>query len=184
MESRADKSETVTSTSGEQAILTPDDALQDLCVQMQCFAHAPTHEAWCLIWELYASSEVQLHSEFARIKEKFSMFLSLALSQHTDWAANEEQRKLLAQAKVRRDWLLSGSGDNQRKLDHIWHAYFATGDASFPQKVIAIANNVNAASPLRETAVWSYGKICKECYPRLSDIEGASNILQMAAYLK
>jgi len=184
MEPLGGKSETVASTAGKHEILTPDDALQDLCIQMQCFAHAPTRDAWSLIWELYTSGEVQQHSDFPRFKEKFSMFISLCLSQHEDWVTSDEQQKLFAQAKVRRDWLLSSNGDSQRKLDHIWHAYFATGEACFPQKIIAIANNVTAAGSLRETAVWSYGKICKECYPRLAEIDGASAILQTAAYLK
>ena len=165
-----------------QQLLEPEDALQDLSIQMQMFAHAPTRQAWDIVQELYNRAEVQLHPDFARVHEKIKMFFAVVLSRQPEWAATDEHKQLLSQANVRINWLLSPSGDNPRKLDLIWHAYFASGDTRFSDKVVQIANELNYATGLRETAVWSYHLIASTAYPDLC--QRAPAIMKMGEHLQ
>ena len=79
-----------------QQLLEPEDALQDLSIQMQMFAHAPTRQAWDIVQELYNRAEVQLHPDFARVHEKIKMFFAVVLSRQPEWAATDEHKQLLS----------------------------------------------------------------------------------------
>lgn len=147
-----------------------ESKLEELGLQLQMFSKAPTKQAWDIINELYVCPEVQFDPDFARNKEKINMFFSAVLANHPDWAITEDQKLLLSTAKVRREWLLSESGDSQRKLDHIWYAYFATGDKEFPLKIGQVADNLTYPNALREVAVRTYYMIASTTYPELETI--------------
>ena len=156
--------------------------LEELGVQLQMFSHAPTKQAWDIIQQLYRSAEVQLDGDFERNREKIQMFFSAVLSRHAEWALGTEEQALAAQWTPRRAWLLSASGDSQRKLDHLWYAYFATGDTAFPLKVAEISNNLSYPNGLREVAVRTYHLIASTSYPELETL--APEVYKIGAYLE
>jgi hypothetical protein len=157
-----------------------ESKLDELDVQLQNFYLAPTKEAWDIIQELYQSPEVQLHADWPRHDQKVLMFMAAVLANHPDWASTDQHRQLLKESQPRRDWLLSSSGDSQRKLDMLWYTYFATGDTAFPLRVRAIADTL-AYKDLREVAVRTYAAVA-QAHPELEEL--APELIKIAAYLQ
>jgi hypothetical protein len=157
-----------------------ENKLDELDLQLQMFCKAPTRQAWDIIQELYRSAEVQLHPDWKRHEQKVHMFMSAVLSNHSDWATTQEHAELLKQAQTRRTWLLSPSGDSQRKLDLIWYSYFATGDTAFPLRVAAIADTL-AYGTLREVAIRTYAAVV-QTHEELAEL--CPQIMKIAAYLQ
>ena len=157
-----------------------ESKLDELDVQLQNFCKAPTKQAWDIIRALYQSPEVQLHADWPRHDQKVLMFMAAALANHPDWAGTDQERQLLSESKARREWLLSPSGDSQRKLDLLWYSYFATGDTAFPLRIRAIADTL-AYKDLREVAIRTYAAVA-QIHPELEQL--APELIKIAAYLK
>lgn len=159
-----------------------ENDFEDLSFQMQMFSKAPTKQAWDIIEELHSRVTVKLHPDYDRVREKIGMFRSAVLARHPEWALCAEDITLRDQWPVRRKWLLSESGDCVRKLDHIWNAYFATGDEAFPLKIAEVSDTLNYSGDLREIAIRIYFIIASSTYPELQQL--CPNVYSIGQYME